>query len=163
MASNFQSRIVYAKDARGVIVDSQVIGVDDEVPEGFSETAEYQTYVPQPGEAPPVDESRLTTWDGLVLGQTVDVILGDEQEGPSQPGGEDVDVDKIDRESLSTVKRTDNEVKADDGSADHDAGETVDEVIEEQQEGPTDPRGESSDDESGEKKASRSRGGRRNS
>jgi hypothetical protein len=128
------SRIVYSKDERGVILDSRVIGADDEVPEGFEEKAEYQTVVTSPTEGPPVAESRLTTWDGVVLGQTIDVIKGDAQEGPSQPGGPDV-VDSDDEPGDEVVVN---------GDPSPDAGLTVDEVKGDEQEGPSDPGGETS-------------------
>lgn len=141
-------RIVYRKDERGVILDSQVVAADEETPEGFEEKAEYQTVVISPTEGPSVDESRLTTWDGLVLGQTVDVIKGDEQEGPSQPGG--VDKDDVDFDEPDTVE-SGGEVVVGDGEI--LTGETVDEVKDDadQQEGPSDPggssEGESEDEE----------------
>jgi hypothetical protein len=145
------SRIVYQKDERGVILGGQVVADDEETPEGFEDKVEYETYVPQPGKTPEVAESVLTTWDGVVLGQTVDAIkeANEAQEGPSQPGGEDVEYDASD-EVPGTVKSTGDEVKADDGSSEFDASQTVDEIKDEadRQEGPSDPRGESSEDES---------------
>jgi hypothetical protein len=124
-------RIVYSKDERGVILDSQVVPAGEETPEGFEDSAAYESVVISPTEGPPVAESRLTTWDGVVLGQTIDVIKGDEQEGPSQPGGpDDVDSDGevVGTEPGSTV-----------------TGLTVDEVKDEadQQDGPSEPGGES--------------------
>jgi hypothetical protein len=129
-------RIVYAKDERGVILDSQVVPAGEETPEGFEDSAEYESVVISPTEGPPVAESRLTTWDGVVLGQTVDVIKGDEQEGPSQPGGPDVDSEDSVEQGGEVVV---------DGDPAPDAGQTVDEVKDEadQQEGPSDPGGDS--------------------
>jgi hypothetical protein len=84
-----------------------------------------------------VAESRLTTWDGVVLGQTVDVIKGDEQEGPSQPGG----LDDVDFDAPDTVEPGDELVS----DPEADSGQTVDEVKGEAQEGPSDPGGDSGD------------------
>lgn len=154
MAGTSASRIVYAKDERGLIVDSMVVGNDDETPDGFSDTAEYQTYIPSPTEAPPVAESRLTTWDGVVLGQTVDAIKdeADAQEGPSDPGG------------LSEAEESDGGgqvVTAVGPGEQADAGQTVDEIKNEndQQEGDT---GEDSvDEESSEAKPKSTRAARK--
>jgi hypothetical protein len=164
MAGDFEHRIVYRKDERGVIMDSAVVGPDDDVPEGFEDSAEYQTYVPSETEAPPVDESKLTTWEGVDLSQTVDAIknTAEEQEGPTDPAGLR-DSGEIKGKSKATVEGTvtptDTVVETDDGSAEHDSSKTVDEVKDEadQQEGPTDPRGESSekDDEGDDKSTSR--------
>jgi hypothetical protein len=151
------SRVVYQKDERGVILGGQVVADDEETPEGFEDKVEYETYVPQPGKTPEVAESVLTTWDGVVLSSTVDVIkeAAEVQEGPSQPGGEDVEYDPK-AENLGTVKSTGDVVTADDGSSEFDASQTVDEVKDEadQQEGPSDPRGEDSE-QSDEKPAGR--------
>jgi hypothetical protein len=82
------SRIVYRKDERGVILDSAVVLDDDETPEGFEDAAEYESLKFTSQEAAPVDESKLTpTEDRVDLRQTIDVIKGDTQEGPSDPGG----------------------------------------------------------------------------
>lgn len=143
MASDFEYRHVYRKDERGVILDSAVVGPDDEVPEGFEEGVRYESYVPSPTEGPAVDESKLTVSEKqLDLSQTVDCIKkeNEAQEGPSDPGGlSDKDAPRL-GESESGPQPGD-EVKADDGSADHDASETVDEVKGDSQEGPSDPKG----------------------
>lgn len=58
------SRIVYSKDERGVIVDSKVIGADEDMPEGFSGSAEYTPiYDVRADHQEPVAESKLTPWD----------------------------------------------------------------------------------------------------
>jgi hypothetical protein len=151
VTSDFGSRVVYRQDERGVILEGRVLQEDEDMPEGFSDKAEYKSYVPQPSEAAPADESKLTTWDGVVLSQTVDVIkeANEVQEGPSQPGGEDVEYDAK-ADVPGTVKSTGDEVKVGDGSSEFDASQTVDEIKDEadRQEGPSDPRGEDSDDES---------------
>lgn len=148
------SRIVYAKDERGVILDSQVVGPDDDVPEGFEDKAEYQTVILSPTEGPPVDESKLTVSEDQVdLRQTVDVIKAEAevQEGPTDPGGLQENPDALSADEDGP--QPGDEVTVDDGSAEHDASETVDEVKGDQQDGPSDPRGE----ESAEKPARRSR------
>lgn len=125
-------RIVYRKDERGVILDSQVVPAGEETPEGFEDKAEYQTVVISPTEGRPVDESRLTlTKNAVDLRQTVDVIKGDEQEGPSDPGAQ---------------SDGDYEITTEDES---DAGQTIDEVKDEadEQEGPSDPGSDSDDGE----------------
>jgi hypothetical protein len=140
MASDFEHRIVYRTDERGVILDSAIVGPGDDTPEGFQDKAEYQALVFTEKEAPPLAESKITTWDGLVLGQTVDVIKGDSQEGPSEPGG--VAKDDVDFDEPDTVESGD-ELVVDSGD-DSDSGQTVDEVKGDDQEGPSDPGGEQS-------------------
>ena len=176
MAGDFSHRIVYRKDERGVILDSTVVGPDDELPEGFEESAEYHTYLPTEQEAEPIAESKLTTWEGLDLSQNVDAIknTAEEQEGPSDPGGlrESGEIKGKQRATVEgTVKRTDEVVvppnSTDDPMVGADAGsdQTIDEVKDSVgeddegagQEGPSDPRGESSekDGEDGDKPATR--------
>lgn len=156
------SRIVYRKDERGVILDSAVVGPEDEVPEGFSDSAEYESLEWTTKEAPPVDESKLTVTEEQVdLRQTVDVIKADAeaQEGPSDPGAaSDGDFEVLDVPEGDP--QPGDEVSADDGSAEHDTSQTIDEVKDEAdaQEGPSDPRGEASasdGDEDDEKKPGR--------
>lgn len=144
------SRIVYSKDERGVILDSQVVGPDDETPEGFDESAEYESVVITPTEGAPVDESKITvTQEQADLRQTVDFIkdAADAQEGPSDPGGLEENPEAL--AAPEDGPQPGDEVVADDGSAEHDGGQTVDEVKDDAdaQEGPSDPRGESSDDD----------------
>lgn len=146
------SRIVYRKDERGVILDSAVVIGDDDVPEGFEESAEYESLEFTTKEAPPVDESKLTvSKDQVDLSQTVDVILGDQQEGPSDPGG------LKDNGPLAVPEggpQPGDEVTADDGSSEHDSTETIDETLGDRQEGPSDPRGEQSEKKAGERRRS---------
>lgn len=134
------SRIVYRKDERGVILDSQVVGADEETPEGFEENVEYETVILSPTEGPPVDESRLTVTKSPVdLRQTVDTIKADAevQEGPSDPGAlqENPDVFAPSEDGPQPGDK----VTVDDGSSEHDADETIDETLGDQQEGPSSP------------------------
>jgi hypothetical protein len=148
-------RIVYRKDERGVILDSQVVASDEETPEGFEEKAEYQSVVISPTEGPPVDESKLTVSEEQVdLRQTVDSIKdeNDAQEGPSDPGGLAENPDALG--AGEDEPQPGDEVTVDDGSSEHDADETIDEVKGDDQEGPSDPAGEESD---GDKAVRRSR------
>jgi hypothetical protein len=155
-------RIVYRKDERGVILDSAIVGPEDDVPEGFEESAEYESLEWTTKEAAPVDESKLTVSENQVdLRQTVDVIKSDAevQEGPTDPGAQSDDDFEVLTEIEGGLKPGD-EVAADDGSAQFDASQTVDEVKDEAdaQEGPSDPRGEQSagdDPDDGEKKSGR--------
>jgi hypothetical protein len=146
-------RIVYRKDERGVILDSAIVGPEDDVPEGFEESAEYESLEWTTKEAPPVDESKLTvTEDQVDLRQTVDVIKADAevQEGPTDPGAQS-DGDFTVLDVPEDGPQPGDEVAAEDGSSRFDASQTVDEVKDEAdtQEGPSDPRGETSaeDDE----------------
>lgn len=149
------SRIVYRKDERGVILDSAVVVGDEDVPEGFEDKAEYESYVPTAKEAPPVEESKLTVSEGQVdLRQTVDVILGDNQEGPSDPGGLE---DNGAADLPEGGPQPGDEVAADDGSAEHDSTETIDETLGDNQEGPSDPRGEQSESDESTPRRRRSR------
>jgi hypothetical protein len=156
------SRIVYRKDDRGVILDSAVVGAEDDVPEGFEESADYESLQFTSKEAAPVDESKLTVTENQVdLRQTVDVIKADAevQEGPTDPGAQSDDDFEVLTEVEGAPKPGD-EVVADDGSSQFDASQTVDEVKDEAdaQEGPSDPRGEASaddDPDDGEKKSGR--------
>jgi hypothetical protein len=145
MASDFEHRHVYRKDERGVILESAVVGPDDEVPEGFEEKAEYVSWVPSPTEGPAVDESKLTVSEEKVdLRYTVDAIKDENeaQEGPSDPGGLKENSEAFD--APEDGPQPGDEVTADDGSAEHDADETVDETKGDTQEGPSDPGGEES-------------------
>ena len=156
MASDFEYRHVYRKDERGVILESAVVGPDDEVPEGFEDKAEYVSWVPSPTEGPAVDESKLTVTEKQVdLRQTVDVIKDENeaQEGPSDPGGLKENPEALD--VPEGAPQPGDEVAADDGSADHDASETVDEVKGDAQEGPSDPRGESDEKPSARRSSSK--------
>ena len=168
MAGDFEHRIVYRRDERGVILDSAVVGPDDEMPEGFEDSAEYQTLVQTEQERLPVEESRLTTWEGVDLSQSVDVIKAqaEAQEGPASPAGlEDEDVRELAPDSQ--LQKTDEVVTADDGSSEFGSDQTVDDVKEaaDAQEGDTDPRGEQSAEEDGEddEKSESPRRGRRRS
>jgi hypothetical protein len=163
------SRIVYRKDDRGVILDSVVVGADDDVPEGFEESAGYESQEWTTKEAAPVDESKLTVSENQVdLRQTVDVIKADAevQEGPTDPGAQsDDDYELGEVKDGSDGLKPGDEVVADDGSSQFDASQTVDEVKDEAdaQEGPTDPRGEESekDDPDGDEKKSARRSSKR--
>lgn len=149
MAGDTTSYIVYRKDERGVILDSAVVVGDDEVPEGFETSAEYESLEFTTKEAPPVEESKLTVSEDQVdLRQTIDVIKGDTQEGPSDPGGlgdEDYDIVAVAEDGLQPG----DEVTAGDGSEGVVVGGTIDEVKDESdtQEGPSDPGGEQTDDD----------------
>lgn len=155
MAGTFPHRVVYLTDERGVIVDSAVIGPDDELPEGFSDSAEYTSVVPQAQEQPPVESSELTAWKGLDLSQTVDAIkeTAEAQEGATDPAGLRSNEEVGEDEPLGvegTVEQTDEVVQADDGATEFDASQTVDEILGDRQIGTADPRGEESDDEGSE-------------
>lgn len=159
------SRIVYDKDERGVIVGSAVVLDDEETPEGFEDTAEYHTYLPTSTEEPPVEESKLTVWEGVDLSQSVDAIknTAEQQEGPTDPAAlrDSGEIKGKDRATVEgTVRLTEQVVTVDDGSAEHDSSQTVDAVknANDQQEGQTGEDSVGEDDES----KPRSRRGRSN-
>ena len=142
------SRIVYQKDQRGVILESAVVVGDDEVPEGFEESAEYESLEFTTKEAPPVEESKLTvSKDQIDLSQTVDVIKGDTQEGPSDPAGlQDNGPEAIPGRNVEGQPKPGDEVTAP-GASPVQTFSTIDEVKDEAdaQEGPSDPAGEQSE------------------
>lgn len=147
MAGDTGSHIVYLQDDRGVILEAQVVLDGDETPEGFVDKVEYESVILRPTEGPPADESRLTITENRVdLRQTVDTIKGDEQEGPSDPGGLQENPDAFDDDEDGP--QPGDPVTVDDGSSAHDAGETIDETLGDRQEGPSSP-GEDSDKDSG--------------
>lgn len=152
MTSDFTHRIVYRKDERGVILDSAVVGPDDEMPEGFEDSTEYETPRLVEGEAPPLEESKLTSWEGRTdLRQTITEILGQEGDpGGFRSSGDLPDVTEDDtvegREGVEFVgEPTGDEVRADDGSAENDSSQTVDEILGDRQEGTTNPGGVNDD------------------
>lgn len=162
------SRIVYRKDERGVILDSAVVVGDDDVPEGFEDSAEYESLEFTTKEAPPVEESKLTVSENQVdLRQTIDVIKNesDTQEGPSDPGGlEDNGEEAIPGRNVEGEPQPGDEVTAP-GASPVQTFSTVDEVKDESdtQEGPSDPGGEESSDEDGDEKPKSRRSSRSSS
>lgn len=141
------SRIVYQKDERGVILGSAVVVDGDDVPEGYEDSVEYESFKVTEKEAAPVDESKLTVSEDQVdLRQTIDVIKDEAgtQEGPSDPGGaSDADYEIVTFDGDGP--KPGDEVVVEDPEGERE-GATIDEIKDESdtQEGPSDPGGEES-------------------
>jgi len=136
------SRILHRKDERGVIVESQVFGPDDEIPGGF-EAAQYQpVYEVREDTQAPVDEVNQKPWDSPiakgtwvaedneavqaaiaaeVLGESEPVDDGDElSEGSPRQAREDGDLTGAEEEVDESLE--DDETEPEDGGDEVDEG-----------------------------------------